>query len=369
MDWSTFNGKEPGITSGAITQYWRGDKSWQTLNSDAVAEGSTNLYYTDTRSRAAVSAAAAPLSYNTTTGAFSISKADASTDGYLSKVDWSTFNNKQASLTAGTGVNISSNTITIGQSVATTSTPNFVGATLSGLTTAGIVTNNASGVLGTTSATGTGDVVRANSPILTMPNLGTPSFLTLTNATGLPLSTGVTGVLSIPNGGTGSTTQSFVDLTTNQTVAGAKTFANDLTATTKLTVNSGSNSFSFPTTRGSNGSVLTSNGLGGSVWISANKTIEINAGSTVDITKYYTIYTGGSGFNLRLPILALTENGKEYIIKNLSNDASSLTISPSSSGTDSIEDPTTVLGNIDVNYGSWVKLVFDGTKWYVFKGN
>jgi hypothetical protein len=34
-----------------------------------------------------------------------------------------------------------------------------------------------------------------------------------------------TNVLSIPNGGTGSATQNFVDLTTNQTVAGTKTFS------------------------------------------------------------------------------------------------------------------------------------------------
>ena len=36
---------------------------------------------------------------------------------------------------------------------------------------------------------------------------------------------GVTGVLPIPNGGTGSASQNFVDLTTDQTVAGAKTFS------------------------------------------------------------------------------------------------------------------------------------------------
>jgi hypothetical protein len=41
--------------------------------------------------------------------------------------------------------------------------------------------------------TGTGNAVRATSPTFTTPSLGTPSALTLTNATGLPVSTGITG--------------------------------------------------------------------------------------------------------------------------------------------------------------------------------
>ena len=50
---AAWDAKEPGITAGTTSQYWRGDKSWQTLNTAAVAE-STNLYYTDARVRAAV---------------------------------------------------------------------------------------------------------------------------------------------------------------------------------------------------------------------------------------------------------------------------------------------------------------------------
>ena len=52
----------------------------------------------------------------------------------------------------------------------------------------------ANGGTGVTSSTGTGSVVLSSSPTLTTPDIGTPSAGTLTNATGLPISTGVSGL-------------------------------------------------------------------------------------------------------------------------------------------------------------------------------
>jgi hypothetical protein len=64
----------------------------------------------------------------------------------------------------------------------------------------------AQGGTGVTTSTGTGSVVLNTSPVLTTPNIGVPSFATLTNATDLPIVGGTTGTLTIARGGTNQTT-------------------------------------------------------------------------------------------------------------------------------------------------------------------
>ncbi len=64
--------KEPTIATGTTAEYYRGDKTWQTLDTAAVAENPSALYYTDARARAAVNGNADGLSYDNVSGMLSL---------------------------------------------------------------------------------------------------------------------------------------------------------------------------------------------------------------------------------------------------------------------------------------------------------
>ncbi|UVE64761.1 hypothetical protein L2Y90_12975 [Burkholderia pyrrocinia] len=92
----------------------------------------------------------------------------------------------------------------------------------------------ANGGTGATTSTGTGSAVLSNSPAFITPNLGTPSAVTLTNGTGLPIATGVSGLgtgvaAGLANAATGSgapvlgTSPTISSPTLNGTYAGSMT--------------------------------------------------------------------------------------------------------------------------------------------------
>lgn len=94
------------------------------------------------------------------------------------------------------------------------------------ITYSGVALPVLNGGTGTTTSTGTGNVVLSTSPTLVAPILGTPTSVTLTNATGLPISTGVSGL------GTGVATflatpssANLASAVTDETGTGALVFA------------------------------------------------------------------------------------------------------------------------------------------------
>jgi hypothetical protein len=170
-----------------------------------------------------------------------------------------------------------------------------------GVATALATPSSANLISAVTDETGTGALVFATSPTLVTPVLGTPASGTLTNATGLPLTSGVTGILPIANGGTGSTTQNFVDLTTAQTVAGAKTFSGNTAVGGTLAVTSTTASSSTTT-----GALTVSGGVGIAGALNVGGQLNVNgaatnttafnalASTTIDFTKSNLAYTSNN---------------------------------------------------------------------------
>jgi len=113
--------------------------------------------------------------------------------------------------------------------------------------------------------TGTGLLVFATNPVLTTPNIGTPSAGVLTNTTGLPIVAGTTGTLTETRGGTNQTTYATGDTL----YASAANTLSKLTAGSNgqvLTLAAGIPSWATPTTGTvTTVSVVSANGFAGTV--------------------------------------------------------------------------------------------------------
>ncbi len=263
----------------------------------------------------------------------------------------------------------------------------------------------------TVSGTNTGDQTITLTGDVT--GTGTGSFATtigtgkVTNAMlagSIDLTTKVTGALPIANGGTGSSTQNFVDLTTTQTVAGAKTFSGntsvggtlgvtgattlsstlsvtgDVTVNTdkfKITASSGNTEIAgtLKVAGGSPGAgkVLTSDANGLASWNSnPNTALTTITAATYPIVAAdkYVIYSNAAVGTITLPDATSSGvgKGKEFIIKNIS--AFGVTVNTTSSQKIVVDaaNSSAITATLGVEASNnWIRVISDGAQWIAFR--
>jgi hypothetical protein len=277
-DWTTFNNKQAAITAGTTTQYYRGDKTFQTLDTSAVAEN-TNLYFTNSRVLGTLLAGFD----NTLSGTV------AATDSVLSA-----FGKVQKQITTlssgGSNYLIKNSSDTISGTISLTN----------------VIT-----------ASGAGDIIVNSTP------LGMTSAVNKTYADGK------------------------LDKTSGGTVAGVVTLDNDLKikggtnyVTLKGHASSANYNFVFPSSAGTSGYVLSTDGSGNLSWINPASTVpgtgtvtsaSIVDGSIVDADISGTAAIAQSKIlNLTTDLAAkqtTTLTSGNILVGNASNVATSVTMS------------------------------------------
>jgi hypothetical protein len=137
------------------------------------------------------------------------------------------------------------------------------------------------------------------------------------------------------------------------TIAGAATFTSTVAITTGAAA----------------GKVLTSDASGNATWQnSGGSVVTMSATGTATSTATYIIYTGSTGSQtITIPSAVTLGAGREITIKNVA----SVSVSIASAGGYLIQDNSTLTSNgaalgIEPS-NNWMKLVSDGTNWYIFR--
>jgi hypothetical protein len=247
------------------------------------------------------------------------------------------------------------------------------------------------GGTGVTSSTGSGSVVLSNSPVLVTPALGTPSSATLTNATGLPVSTGVTGLgtgvatmLSTP------TSANIIAAVTDETGSGALVFGTAPSVSSLIVTSGGANitgnlvanssgatagevrivepngseytalraqaqtsniTYTLPAADGTSGQLLSTNGSGALSWASMSGWGLTGNSITASTAALGAAPTGGSwlGTTNSAALSIATNNSTRMIIASLGGISmgSTLTVNDLITG----NNGATISGTLTVNNG------------------
>jgi hypothetical protein len=178
-----------------------------------------------------------PITYNSGTGAIGINIANGSQSGAISNTDWTTFNNKEGAITAGTSAQYwrgDKTFQTLNQAavagLTTGSSPTFTGETLSGLAGGGTLCLHVSntGVIGTAAAdcgTGAGGITSLNGSASTTQTFANGTGISVSTLNGVHTITnvGVTSLAGTANQITASAATGTITLSTPQDIATAST--------------------------------------------------------------------------------------------------------------------------------------------------
>ena len=278
------------------------------------------------------------------------------------------------------------------------------------------VTNNENvgGTLGVTGATTLSTLTASGNATLTTVNAGatTLASASITGNTSIGGTLGVTGATTLSSSLTaGNSTLTSLSVTNNQTVGGTLGVTGATTLSSTLGV-SGSTTLAALTTTGaatisnttnstssSTGALIVRGGVGISNNLTVGGSIEIDGGSpgagkvltsdagglaswqnsggsvvtmsatgTATSTARYIIFTGSTaGVTITIPSAVTLGAGRELNIKNVA----SVSVTIASAGGNLIQDNSTLnattaaLGIEPSN--NWMKLVSDGTNWYIFR--